>query len=111
MSEDEKVQKIIEYLEILSGFTSEIDENDFYNDRKLMFATSFCICMVSNISKEISVEYRDSLNGVNWDDLLYATKLFMKDDEIVDDAMLWKCANNLSTQTYFDLLKVIAKGL
>ena len=87
------VKKLIKYCIEIEDYIGEMNESDFKNDNKTIFACAFCLGQIGELVKKISDETKKSNPQISWNQIYGLRNRIIHDYEGINLSRLWIIVN------------------
>jgi uncharacterized protein with HEPN domain len=85
----QRLQDIVENIDMIAAFTTGCDLAGFLADRKTVYAVVRALEIVSEASRRLPVEFKDCHPEIDWPALAAAGNVYRHEYEAVDEELLW----------------------
>ena len=103
------IQKIIGYIEDISEYIENIDETEFYSDKKTMTACAFSLSQIGELAKELDDATINNIKEIPWKSIKGMRNRIVHDYDNVDLSVLWATITNDLPELREKLVKIIEK--
>lgn len=83
------IEKIIAYIEKISGYTNKIDKDTFLSDTKLLEACVFNILQIGELANRVSDDFRSQHKEIPWPKMRGIRNRLVHDYEGVNLELVW----------------------
>src|SRR2546421_3869318 len=101
----QRLRDIIDNIDAIETFTSQLDFPGFQSDRKTVYAVVRALEIVSEASRRLPEELIDRHPEIDWVAIAAAGNVYRHEYEAVDEALIWHTIRH-----ELDLLRDVATG-
>ena len=85
----QRLQDIIDNIDAIAAFTSQLDLPTFRADRKTIYAVVRALEIVSEASRRLPDELRNRHTEIDWAAVAASGNVYRHEYEAVDEALIW----------------------
>jgi uncharacterized protein with HEPN domain len=91
-SPKQRLQDIIDNIEIVRSFIAGMDEEAFHADRRTSYAVSRALEIISEASRRLPSQMKNRHPQIPWREIAAAGNIYRHEYEAIDNAITWKTA-------------------